>query len=45
MNQFLSRAEMAKKNKLLAEAGPEEVKTILGWVFNLRELIVSLSEK
>ena len=30
--------------KLLAEAGPDEIKTILGWVFNFRSLTVSLPE-
>ena len=35
---------MAEKKKLLAEAGPEEVKIILGWVFNFRDLTVSLPE-
>ena len=37
-------AEMAEKKKLLAEAGPEEMKTILGWLFNFRGLIVYLPE-
>ena len=35
---------MAEKKKLLAEAVPEEIKTILGWHFNFRELIVYLPE-
>ena len=33
---------MAEKWKILAEAGPEEVKTTLGWVFNFKELLVVL---
>ena len=41
-NEPIPRVEMAEKKKLLAEAGPEEVKTILGWVFNFRKLTVSL---
>ena len=40
----IPRAEMAEKKKLLAEAGLEEMKTILGWLFNFRGLIVYLPE-
>ena len=40
----IPRDEMAEKKKLLAEAGPEEIKTILGWVFNFRKLLVALPE-
>ena len=40
----IPRAEMAEKKKLLAEAGPEESKAILGWLFNFRGLIVYLPE-
>ena len=39
------RTEIAEKKKLLAEAGPEEVKIIMGWVFNFRDLTVSLPER
>ena len=40
----IPREEMAALAKLLAEAGPEEVKTILGWLFNFRTLTVSLPD-
>ena len=40
----IPREEMAAIAKLIAEAGAEEVKTILGWVFNFRDLTVSLPE-
>ena len=40
----IPREEMAALNKLLAEARLEEVKTILGWVFDFRRLTVSLPE-
>ena len=33
---------MAEKKRLLAEAGPEEIIIILGWIFNFRGLIVYL---
>ena len=36
--------EMAALAKLLAEAGAEEIKTILGWVFDFRRLLLSLPE-
>ena len=42
--ELIPRAEMAEKKKLLAETGPEEIKTILGWLFNLKGLIVYLPE-
>ena len=41
----LPREEMAAPAKLLAEEGPEEMKIILGWVFNFRSLAVSLPDK
>ena len=44
LNEPIPRVEMAEKKKLLAEAGPDEIKTILGWVFNFRSLTVSLPE-
>ncbi len=40
----IPREEMAALNKLLAEAGCEEIKTILGWVFDFRRLLISLPE-
>ena len=40
----IPREEMAALAKLLAEAGPEEVKIILGWLFNFRTLTVSLPD-
>ena len=38
----IPREEMAARNKLLAEAGSEELKIILGWLFNFRSLMVNL---
>ena len=38
----LPRHPMAAENKFLAEAGAEEIKMILGWLMNFRELILSL---
>ena len=35
---------MAALNKLIAETGLEEKKTILGWLFNFRKLLISLPE-
>ena len=35
---------MAALNKLIAEAGLEEQKIILGWLFNFRKLLISLPE-
>ena len=35
---------MAALNKLIAEAGLEETKMILGWFFNFRKLLISLPE-
>ena len=35
---------MEAEAKLAAEASPEEVKLILGWLMNFRELIVSLPD-
>ena len=35
---------MAALNKLLAEARLEEVKTILGWIFDLRLLTIALPD-
>ena len=43
-NEPIPRVDMAEIKKLLAEAGPEEIKIILGWIFNFRELTVSLPE-
>lgn len=41
----IPREEMAALNKLcLAEAGCKEIKTILGWVFDFRRLLISLPE-
>ena len=33
---------MAEKKKLLAEAGTDKIKVILGWLFNFRRLTVYL---
>eukprot|EP00956_Cyclotella_meneghiniana_P025476 scaffold53298_cov92-Cyclotella_meneghiniana.AAC.1 len=38
----IPRETMAAIEKLLAEAGPEEVKIMLGWHLNFRTLIISL---
>ena len=35
---------MAAWSKLLAEAGAEEIKIILGWIFNFRTLTIALPE-
>ena len=35
---------MAARIKLIAETGAEEIKVILGWLLNFRELLVSLPE-
>jgi hypothetical protein len=43
-NEPLPREEMAALAKLLAEAGLEETKIILGWVFDFRRMLVSLPE-
>ena len=40
-NEPIPREELAEKKKPLAEAGPEEINTILEWVFHFRKLIVS----
>jgi len=40
----IPREEMAALAKLLAEARLEETKTILGWVFDFRRLLISLPE-
>ena len=43
-NEPLPRETMAAIEKLLAEAGPEERKIMLGWHLNFRSLIISLPE-
>jgi hypothetical protein len=40
----LPREAMAALEKLLAEAGAAETKTMLGWFFNLRALMISLPQ-
>ena len=40
----IPREEMAALAKLLAEAGLEEIKTILGWDFDFRRMLISLPE-
>ena len=44
LSEPIPREEMAALAKLLAEAGAEETKTILGWNFDFRQLLVSLPE-
>ena len=39
----IPRAEMTEKKKLLAEAGPDEIEVISGWLFNFRGLTIYLS--
>ena len=41
-NEPIPREEMAALAKLLAEAGPDERKIILGWQFDFRRLLASL---
>ena len=41
-NEPIPRETMEALKKLLAEAGPEEIKIILGWIFNTRKLLISL---
>ena len=43
-DEAIPRAEMTEKKKLLAEAGPDEMKVIHGWLFNFRKLTVYLPE-
>lgn len=38
----IPRHEMAARNKFIAEAGVEETKMILGWLFDFRQLVISL---
>ena len=38
------RKSMDTRDKLRAEAGPAELKVILGWDFDFRQLIISLTE-
>ena len=40
----IPREEMAALAKLLAEAGPEEQKIILGWLFDFRRMLVLLPD-
>ena len=40
----IPREEMAARAKLLAEAGAEEIKIILGWILNVRTLAIALPE-
>ena len=40
----IPRENMAALGKLIAEAGLEETKVILGWFFDFRRLLVSLPE-
>ena len=41
-DETLPREPMLAKNKLSAEGGLSEVRTILGWVYNTRDLTISL---
>ena len=43
-NEPISREKMVAEDKLKAEGGLSETKTILGWLFNFRTLTVSLPE-
>ena len=41
---FLPRQNFIAEDKNIAEGAPEEVKTILGWVLNTRELLIKLPQ-
>jgi hypothetical protein len=43
-NEPIPREVMEALNKLAAEAAPEELKVILGWLFNSRRLRISLPD-
>ena len=43
-NEPVPREVMEALNKLAAEAGPTEQKIILGWLFNTRQLLISLPD-
>jgi hypothetical protein len=43
-NEPIPRKKMVAEDKLKAEGGLSEMKTILGWLFNFRTLTVSLPE-
>eukprot|EP00957_Ditylum_brightwellii_P001092 87138-Ditylum_brightwellii.AAC.1 len=43
-NEPIPREEMAALSKLIAEAGLEEIKMILGWLFDFRHLVISLPD-
>jgi hypothetical protein len=43
-NELIPCLNMASLQKLKAEAALSEIKTILGWVWDLRRLIMSLPE-
>jgi hypothetical protein len=43
-NEPIPREVMEALNKLAAEAGPEELKIILGWLFDTRRLLISLPD-
>jgi hypothetical protein len=40
--ELIPREPMEARNKLVAEATPEEIKLILGWMMDFRSLIISL---
>jgi hypothetical protein len=42
LNKLIPRKDMEAHNKLKAEAGLEECKTILGWLVDTRHLLLSL---
>ena len=44
MNEPITREVMAARAKLIAEAGADEVKTILDWICNFRTLSIALPE-
>ena len=43
-NEPIPREEMAALTRLLAEAGPEEIKIILGWSCDFRRMLICLPE-
>jgi len=42
--ELIPREAMEARNKLAAEAGATETKIILGWLFNTRNLTISLPD-
>ncbi len=43
-NEPIPREPMEALNKLFAEAAPEEIKIILGWIFDFHQMLILLPE-